>query len=178
LSKYRPFALTVALLLSQPVLAHEPGAHVHGVASLEIALDGKLLTLEFSSPLDNLIGFEHLPQTDRQKALVRAMADKLNKADKLFVPTPAASCTLQNTELSSPVLPQALGSKPQPQEESGHADLDAEFVFSCQNPDKLHDIEARLFTPFPNLHQLNAAVVTAKGQSAARLTSDNRRVSW
>lgn len=183
--KYHPFALAaLSLLLSQPALAHEPGAHVHGVATLEVALDGKVLTLDFSSPLDNLIGFEHAPQNDRQKALVKAMTDRLNKADKLFVPTPAASCSLQNTELSSPVLPQApgsqaAGSKAKAQEEeAGHADMDAEFVFSCRNPDLLHDIEARLFSPFPNLHQLNVAVATAKGQTAARLTQDNRKVIW
>lgn len=181
MNKYHPFTLVgTLLLLSQPALAHEPGAHVHGVATLEVALDGKVLTLDFSSPLDNLIGFEHQPQNDRQKALVKAMADRLNKADRLFVPTPAASCSLQNIELSSPVLPQAPGTKAKPneEEEAGHADLDAEFVFSCLYPDKLHDIEVRLFSPFPNLHQLNVAVATAKGQTAAKLAADNRKVSW
>jgi hypothetical protein len=162
--------------------AHEPGAHVHGVATLEVALDAKVLTIDLSSPLDNLIGFEHLPQTDKQKALVRSMADKLSKADKLFIPTPAAGCTLQNTELSSLVLDKDPKAKTKQDaangEEAGHADLDGEFVFTCTHPQNLHDIEARLFAPFPNLHILNVAVATSKGQTAAKLTPDNRRVSW
>jgi hypothetical protein len=174
-------ALSLSLLLPQQVLAHEPGAHVHGVATLEVALDAKVLTIDLSSPLDNLIGFEHLPQNDRQKMLVKAMADRLNKADKLFIPTPSAACTLHNTELSSLVLNNSKDPKPQPAadgEEAGHADLDGEFVFTCEHPENLHDMEVRLFNPFPNLHILNVAVATAKGQAAAKLTTDNRRISW
>ncbi len=167
--------------MSQSALAHEPGAHVHGVATLEIALDAKVLTIDLSSPLDNLIGFEHLPQNDRQKMLVKAMADRLHKSDKLFIPTASAACTLQNTVLSSLVLDNPKDPKPQAKtdgEEAGHADLDGEFVFTCEHPENLHEIEVRLFSPFPNLHIVNVAVATAKGQAAAKLTADNRRVSW
>jgi hypothetical protein len=186
LKKYLHVVLNGALLgtvafMSQAVLAHEPGAHVHGVATLEVALDAKVLTIDLSSPLDNLIGFEHLPQNDRQKMLVKAMADRLNKSDKLFIPTASAACTLQNTTLSSLVLDTQKDPKPQAKtdsEEAGHADLDGEFVFSCERPENLHDLEVRLFSPFPNLHIVNAAVATAKGQTAAKLTADNRRISW
>ena len=168
-------------LFSQSALAHEPGAHVHGVATLEVALDAKVLTIDLSSPLDNLIGFEHLPQNDRQRALVRAMTDRLNKADKLFITSPAAGCTLQNIQLSSLVLDNPKDPKPQARtdgEELGHADLDGEFVFTCARPENLHDLEVRLFSPFPNLHIVNVAVATIKGQTAAKLTTDNKRVSW
>jgi len=182
LKKYLQIALLgSAAFMTQSALAHEPGAHVHGVATLEVALDGKVLTIDLSSPLDNLIGFEHQPQNDRQKMLVKAMADRLNKSDKLFIPTASASCTLQNTVLSSPVLDKPKEAKPQATtdvDEARHADLDGEFVFTCEHPENLHDIEVRLFSPFPNLHILNVAVATVKGQAAAKLTADNRRVSW
>ncbi len=173
--------LGTAAIMSQSALAHEPGAHVHGVATLEVAVDAKVLTIDLSSPLDNLIGFEHQPQNDRQKMLIKGMVDRLNKSDKLFIPTASAACTLQNTTLSSPVLDKPKDTKPQATadvDESRHADLDGEFVFTCEHPENLHDIEVRLFSPFPNLHILNVAVATTKGQTAAKLTADNRRVSW
>jgi hypothetical protein len=146
-----------------------------------VALDAKTLTIDLSTPLDNLIGFEHLPQNDRQKMLVKAMSERLHRGDRLFIPTAAASCTLQNTVLNSLVLDNPKNAKPQAAtdgEEAGHADLDGEFVFTCARPENLHDIEVRLFSPFPNLHILNVAVATAKGQTAAKLTADNRKVIW
>ena len=168
-------ALTVFPLSA---FSNEPGAHVHGIATLQVALDGKLLTLAFSSPLDNLIGFEHKPQTDKQKALVKAMDEKMHHAEQLFLPTPAAGCTLKSTQLDSLVLEKDPKAKPAHEEEAGHADIDAEFVFQCAQPEKLHDIEVRLFDAYPNLHQLDVAVATAKGQTAAKLSAQKRRVSW
>ena len=79
--------------------ANELGAHVHGAATLQVAVDAQTLTLDFSSPLDNLIGFEHPPRDDKQKAAVKAMADRLNHADGLFVATAEAQCALQSVKL-------------------------------------------------------------------------------
>ena len=61
-----------------PAMAHEPGPHVHGVASLQVAVDGNTLTLNLESPLDNVLGFEHAPRSEKQKAAVRSM-DECNK---------------------------------------------------------------------------------------------------
>ena len=56
-------------------------AHSHGRAKLRVATDGNLLTLEFESPLENLVGFEHAPRNDKQKAALQGMAEALRKAD-------------------------------------------------------------------------------------------------
>ena len=66
--KYILYAAFAALFGSPPIaIAHELGAHVHGVATLQIAVDDKTVTLDFSSPLDNLLGFEHVPRDAKQK---------------------------------------------------------------------------------------------------------------
>lgn len=46
------------------------GKHEHGVAQLNVALDGKTLELELDSPAMNLVGFEHAASTDADKAAV------------------------------------------------------------------------------------------------------------
>lgn len=168
-----------AVLISNPsiVFAHELGAHVHGVATLQIAVDEKTMTLDLSSPLDNLIGFEHMPRNAKQKAAVKNMADNLNQADRLFIPTADAQCTLQSVKLDSPVL----DPKKKPQQQSGervHADLDGEFVFACKQTDKLRDLEVKLFAAYPNLHKVNVEVATLKKQAAATLTAEQPRASW
>jgi hypothetical protein len=164
---------TFAVIVALPTAAHGPGAHVHGVAKLDVAVEGDTLTLGLESPLDNLLGFEHMPRTEKQKAAVRAMADTLNKPAALFVPTPAAQCAPATVKLESPVLKEAKKDAG-----DGHADLDGDFVFRCAHPDALQDIEVKLFGAFPHLRQVDVQVVSPQGQTAARLTPKQQRVSW
>lgn len=179
------YCAAIAALISNPptVIAHELGAHVHGVATLQIAVDEKTMTLDFSGPLDNLLGFEHVPRDARQKAAVKKMADNLNKADEFFIPTAEAQCVLQSVKLDSLVLePKASQDNKekaqQHEEERGHADIGGEFVFACKQIGKLHGLEVKLFDAYPNLHQLKVEVATLKKQSSARLTAEQRHASW
>lgn len=174
-----------------------PAAHAHGAASLQVAVDGNLLTLNFESPLDNLVGFEHAPRTDRQKAAVRRMAEQLHKAEGLFVPTPAANCAPASVKLESPVIEASLlradggkdrapakGGEPPPAKgagqsgASGHAELEGTFVFRCAKAESLRDLEVRLFDRFSGLRRLDVQVAAPKGQKSARLSPSARRISW
>jgi Protein of unknown function (DUF2796) len=175
----------IAALIGNPsmAIAHELGPHVHGVATLQIAVDEKTMTLDFSGPLDNLIGFEHVPRNAKQKAAVNKMAADLNKAEQFFIPTAEAQCALQSVKLDSIVLESKAAQDKeekarQHEEERGHADIDGEFVFACKRTDKLHDLEVRLFDTYPNLHKLNVEIATLKKQSSATLTAGQQRVSW
>jgi len=166
-------ALSAICLTPSLALAHEPGAHVHGVGNLQIAVDANTLTLNLESPLDNLLGFEHLPHTDKQKAAVRAMADRLNQPATLFLPTPAAQCKPVSTKLDSLVLTPAKKA-----DGDGHADLDGEFVFHCEHPQALRDMEVKLFEAFPHMKQLDVQVVSAHSQVAAKLSPKQQRIVW
>ena len=176
-SKYYWCAAFVVLIGNSSIAAaHELGAHVHGIATLQVAVDEKTITLDFSSPLDNLLGFEHVPRDDKQKASVKNMADSLNKAGEIFIPTEDAQCTLQSVKVDSLVL--NTKSSQGKEEAGGHADLDGEFVFTCKQIGKLHDLEVKLFDAFPNLHQLKVEVATLKKQASSKLTSDQRHINW
>lgn len=167
------FTCCFAVAATLTAFAHEPGAHVHGVGKLQVTLDANTLTLGLESPLDNLLGFEHLPRNDQQKAAVRAMADKLKQPATLFVTTPAAQCKVDSVKLESPVLEPA-----KMESGDGHADLDGEFVFRCAQPAALHDIEVRLFAAFSHLQRLDVEIIGPRGQTAARLTAKQPRISW
>lgn len=164
----------IAVLLAMlPLLAHATGAHTHGIAKLQVAVDGATLTLALESPLDNLLGFEHLPRTEKQKAAVRAMSERLNQPGNLFLTTAAARCEPVSTKLESPVLEAAKTPNG-----DGHADLDGEFVFKCAQPGELRGIDVKLFEAFPHLRRLDVQVVGARGQTAGRLTPAQRSISW
>jgi len=180
--KYLYIAAFAALIGNSPsVFAHELGAHVHGLASLQIAVDANTLTLDFSGPLDNLLGFEHVPRNAQQQAAVKNMTGKFNQADQFFIPSANAQCTLQSVKLDSLVLEtKAVQEKKsqQHEEERGHADIDGEFVYACKQIDKLHELDVKLFDAFPNLQQIKVEVATQKKQSSATLTPAQRRASW
>src|SRR5690554_6575787 len=58
-------------LAAWPVLASDnPGAHQHGHADLQMAIDNERVDLLLLSPAYNLIGFEHKPRTDEQQQRV------------------------------------------------------------------------------------------------------------
>jgi hypothetical protein len=177
--------------------AGSPPAHAHGVASLQVVADGDQLTLDFYSPLDNLVGFERAPRNDKEKAAVRRMAERLRKTEALFVPTPQAGCSPTSVNLESPVIDASLlatdAGKPGTdsakgggradkraggKEDEGHAALTGEFVFRCERPASLRDMEVKLFDVFPQLKRLDVQVAAPTGQKAAKLSSGNRRVSW
>ena len=155
-------------------------AHVHGQARLTVTLEGSALTLALESPLDNLLGFEHMPHSAEDKAAVERMAKLLNRPAELFVPTPDAGCKAGPAKLESPVLEAKpkVATKPGHDHEHEHADLDGEFVFTCAKPGLLRGLEVKLFDAFPNLKRLDVEVATAKGQTAAKLDGKTRRVSW
>lgn len=177
-------ALLVMPLASRPAGAHEPGAHVHGVAQIGVAIDGEQLEISLESPLANLLGFEHPPRTDEQRAAVRAMAARLRQAQSLFVPTPAARCALKTVQLASAALPADLlgralaAAGDATRDADGHADLDATFTFACLAPGQLAGMDVSLMQAFSGFHQLNVSVAGPRGQSAAVLTPGQHRLAW
>lgn len=181
---HKPLAPMVlaALLIAAPAFAqhdhkhdhgHHHHAHVHGVAKLEVAVDGGNLSLHLETPLDGVLGFEHAPRNDKERAAANQMRKKLADAGKLFAPTTAAQCTLKSVQIDAA----ALDAKPATGN-AEHADLNADFLFTCAQPAKLTGMDVRLFQAFPNMRRIDAQVVSAKGQKATRLSSKMRFLSW
>lgn len=177
------------LLAAPPVLAAE--AHVHGQARLAVAVDGATLTLLLESPTDSLAGFEHAPTTAAEHAAVDRMQATLEQADRLFLPTPAADCTLTRVALESLLLGDEAHEGHEEGEDhadhdghedhdehAGHADLDGSFTFECAHPERLRDLDVRLFEAFPGLRVVDAELAVPGGQQAARLTPENTRIAW
>jgi len=168
--------LAVISVLPMQAFAETLEAHVHGVATLQVAVDAKTLTLNFSSPLDSLLGFERKARNQAEVAQVQAMIKQFYKAN-LFVPTKAAQCALKSIHLKSIVIKSNSAVEHENAEE-GHADLDGEFIFTCKKAENLRDLQVSLFKAFPNMHQLNAEVVSARGQTAVKLNTENTRLAW
>ena len=168
--------------------AYEPGTHIHGMATLEIAIDGAVVQINLDSPLDNLLGFERAPRNEKERQSVKAMALRLYQADTLFIFTPAAQCRLESTRLESAVLAPSLLAPASDSGKSGdiakadtsgvHAELAATWHFQCAVPQALQGVEVHLFQKFSSLKRIDAAVVGPKGQSSAKLSPKSTRLKW
>lgn len=177
-------ALTTPALAEKHAHEHEHAhkhaghAHVHGAARLEVAVEGAELHIRLESPLDNLLGFEHAPRTDQERAAVAALRKALADPARLFAPTAAAACVAAPPVVSAPVLEAPAKGKAAGEAAKQHADLDAEFRFTCAQPARLTGLAVNLADAFPGLQRIDAEVVSDKGQKAARLSAKMRFLSW
>lgn len=152
---------------------HHHHAHVHGQAKLEVAVSGAELSLHLHSPLEAVLGFEHAPRTAAQRSAVDTLRQTVAAGGRLFAPTAAAGCTFVEGRMRSDVLDGKPGAG-----KDGHGDMSAEFRFQCAQPARLTGLEVRLFDVFPRLRRVDAEVVSERGQTARRLTTRARALSW
>lgn len=147
----------------------EHGAHVHGIAALNLVLDGGELYLELDSPAVNLLGFEHAATTAEDKAKLEQVHDTLTKGEQLFAMDSAAGCSQKKADVTSAL---AEGS------EGGHGDMEVAYVFACDAPQKLDGIGVDLFDAFPAIEKLDVQFVAGGKQGAAHLSAGKRRLSF
>jgi hypothetical protein len=157
--------IAATLLLAFPAYAGK--AHEHGAGQLDVSIDKETITLSLELPLDAIVGFERAPKTDREKAALAEAEKILSNAAALWLPTSAASCTVQSVALS---LPKFTG--------DAHADVDAHYVFHCTAPVALRGLETTLFKHFKRLYRLESQRVGPVGQGAQRLTPKNPTLTW
>ncbi|MBD8683619.1 DUF2796 domain-containing protein [Pseudomonas sp. CFBP 13719] len=177
-----PFAL-----LPFAVHAHEEGhehehgslgAHEHGVARLDAALDGQSLELELQSPAMNLVGFEHAASSDAEKAKVAAARKTLEQPLVLFGLPAAANCTVTEQKLESPLFGgkadhehDAADAKQGDEHHHEHSEIHAHYHFTCASPKALEHLDlARLFSTFPATQKIQVQLIGPSGQQGTDLT--------
>jgi len=170
----KTLALWLALAALPGIAVAAGKAHEHGAARLDVAIEGTRVTLGLEAPLDNLLGFERAPRNAAEKQAADAAVATLKAADRLFKFDPAAGCALTGVTLASAAL--GLGdAKAEPGDE--HADIDAEFVFTCQDASQVAGIDVGLFDAFKRLQRLDVQVATARGQFKQTLKRGAARIA-
>ncbi|WP_348943928.1 DUF2796 domain-containing protein [Chitinibacter sp. FCG-7] len=138
--------------------SHAHGAHVHGVAQIDVAIEGKTLLIALESPADNLLGFERTPKTEAEKAKLKAVTEQLKQAAALFAPDAAAQCKAATPVVNMPSF-----------KKGEHSDIDAEYRFDCTSVPA--SIALPLWKNFPNFKKLTANIASDKGQKQVTLKS-------
>jgi hypothetical protein len=172
-------ALATGLMSGTPLAVehdHEHrqhGAHVHGVAALNLALEGNEVQIEFDSPAANIVGFEHAPSSpDDHAALDKAVAT-LEDGDTLFRFNADAGCRMETATVTSDMLDgnHAEHDGHAHDESETHSDIEAAYHFECDAPDKLTRLTIEVFEAFPGMEEIKVQYVIERKQGAAALTA-------
>lgn len=186
--------LSIALLLSLATgTAAAQHAHEHGVARLGLVQSGAEVGVEWSGPLDTVVGFEHAPaNADQERALTEATERLRDPATVVTLPA-AAGCRLMAANVAMPFQARDAAEHEEGSHEheheheheaeheadgkadamhDEHADLIVTYDFDCKHPEALTQVQVTAFGSFPRLQRVDAAVLTDSNQGAARLTRD------
>jgi hypothetical protein len=202
-----PVALMIVLTLiygfataeaqAEEVRHHD--AHEHGVAHMNVAVEGDTVHIEFSSPAANIVGFEHHPETAEQKKAIEASIEKLKAGDKLFKLSPKAQGKLAksivDTDIADASHPESHAEHSNEHNEhhehdkkhgeehhhgdkqGRHSDFKAEYRFICKRPEKLAQIEVMLFDIFPGIEHIEVQILTETTQTAMELTVKKYKIA-
>lgn len=188
--------LVPSVIWAEEYRQHE--AHEHGVAHLNVAVEGDNIYLEFTSPAANIVGFEHHPRTHNQKDAVKQAVTTLRKGDALFILSAGSKSQLAKSSVDTDIENHGRHeSEPLHAHEEGHhgkeenhekehdevddhqhhSEFMAEYHFICKKPKKLARIEVKLFHYFPGIEHIKVQLLTGTKQTAIELTAKKNTIS-
>lgn len=183
-SRWIPTGPIFALLLAGCGGAVAPeGAHVHGVARLNVALDdARGGTVELIAPAESLYGFEHAATSDADRATQEAaLATLRDEIGRLLVLDPALGCRFEAQEVDVVYEDHAhedgeADAEHADGEESisgTHSEVHAAWALACDAD--LTDTTARAAfgDAFPGIEELVVTVLSDAGQTSLELAGGN-----
>jgi hypothetical protein len=186
IAKYALIAATFALSL--PAIAEEHrelGPHEHGVGRLNIAIEGKRVSMELEVPGADIVGFEHKASTEEQKAAVSKAIATLKGALRIFELPAEAKCELAEAKVEIGAEDHdhdAAGHEKAEhegkEEEGHHSEFHATYAIGCTAPEKLTGIAFRYFELFAGARKLDINIVTEKGQNHYEVTRESPKLKF
>lgn len=193
---FRPnlLSLVVAVAVCPPVIQAQTerdlDSHEHGAASINVVIDGKTVFVEFESPWNNLVGFEHSPSTDDQRQAVADAMQILETPANLFVFNDNAGCQVSSTEVESTLETNAEhdehehGHDDHKDEHAGHDDhadhgedthseVVAMYSFDCAKPEKIESVAVKLFDFYSGFESIGYQAAGPSGQTGAALSASD-----
>lgn len=167
-------------------------AHIHGIASMTIALDQGVMEVEYESPAVNLVGFETIAKTDEQILAAEKAKSQLESATTLFI-IEGSNCEVTESNVNfSAILGDiehtddhethendhdtdhhAHENEHDEEHEENHSELSAHYQFKCDNTENVSSINVTLFEQFPTLEEIDAMWITEANQGAIKLSINN-----
>jgi hypothetical protein len=201
------FAVALVLCTAIAVRTAQAGehrrheAHEHGVARMNVAVEGNALVIELFSPAVNIVGFEHHPRSHLQKEKVKDARQELAAAEALFQLPPKAQARLVKSAVETDIDSDSDDKSDtlhNPEQAEGHekvktpdndhqykehahehhSDFHAEYHFVCQKPEKLTYMDVMLFHVYPTIERIEVQILTDARQTGQELTTKDNRIRF
>jgi len=143
------------LLFCMPVFAgeHALGAHEHGSVKLALAVEGMTMDVDFDGPSESLIGYEHAPKSDKDKAIMNSAKNLWEKKLlSIISPNAGLGCKISESSFKQEI-------------EGTHADIEAKAKISCAKNLTGTEVKISLIKAFPHIKKLKVEVLSATATS-------------
>ena len=198
-------SLIIAIILPSSQASEQAialGSHVHGLAGLNIAMEGKTLEIQLISPAMNLLGFEHKASSKEERAAVEHGESQLHNHEALFLLSNEQCVHTMTTVDVSDLIERTESSASDQDEHDGHdesehdghdedesehhhknhaeadkhSDVTATYQYRCENTTSLSSITVNVFDSFSGIHNLDVMWISTSNQGGVTLTSKNRTI--
>lgn len=177
--------------VSAPLMAQierQHGAHVHGQGSGTMAIDEQTISLSLEMPGFNIVGFEHPPTNQAQRAEIETVL-MIFKTGQWLTWDPQGRCVVSKASATAdgydpPTDDDEAGHhhshdhhNHNHDHEGDHAYFEVNVEAVCAAIDELEWVEINLFASFPNNERITLDVLTQTGALQARLDASTTRVN-
>jgi G3E family GTPase len=182
-----------------PLVSMSAEKHVHGEAELFIAIEDNQVLLEFQSPADNIIGFEHAPATELQFSQLENSLKKL-KDHKYLAAFKEGACQQISAEVKSPFKDDHKAEKHKDDHEhtkkehghkehshkehshdehspdkGSHSDFYVSYTLQCEAAeDNIGRLDINAFEHFAGIKNITVKWITSDKQGSAKATAANK----
>jgi hypothetical protein len=152
-------------------------AHVHGVAEVNIAVEGAKATVEIHAPAENVMGFEHEARSESdKKKRDTALALLRDKMDQMVLFDPKLGC--KSAEKKAAVTEERGAHAKESREHNDqkasgeHREVQGTFLIACAAPLAGSRVKFGVTKIFPEIHEVKVQVIGDSGQSGASIKND------
>lgn len=188
----------LASVAAMPLVAQdmrEMDAHLHGVSTLELAVENGVVEMNLLSPGMDIVGFEYAAQSDADKDKVEAAIRTLLVPENLVTLPKAAECRL--TEVLAHLHAGDHDHEEEHDDDHDHAegedhaddgDHDHEegaehnefhvrYIYACAHPEELTTVGFPFFDRFEHAQEIEAQFVTDAGAGSVEISRDSAELT-
>jgi hypothetical protein len=153
-------------------------SHAHGVAEINIVVEGKKIVVELRTPTEGVMGFEHEAKSDAEKKKRDAAMKLVNdKFDELVVFDKKFGCQSQASKVAIVQSDSSNGKDKKHgqgdhKRSAEHREVRATHNFECQKNPAGSRVRFGVTKVFPEIQEIKVQVLSDAKQSGATIKKD------
>ena len=167
-------------------------SHEHGTAQFLMVMEGEKLQIQLEVPSESLVGFEHFPETEKDREVFASTMTNLSNPSNLLGIPEEAECLPVGINVFQTLFPgddkhrddhdRSKSDKDHDHEKSGthkeqgeevHSEFHASYLWNCHHMDDLDSIQTRLIKVFPRIEELRVQWIVEDLQGAMELENQD-----